>query len=110
LEVLLLDVVQTDRTEMTKLLVENMENLNAGDGLGKTALHKAVERRSVENVRVLVNAGADVNVLSKLGRSPLDYAAWGKTAAPGVVEEIVEILLAKDGKSGAELKKAAGRK
>lgn len=47
----------------------------AGKGAGATALHFAVAARSIRTVIVLIDAGADVNRVDAMGRTPLHIAA-----------------------------------
>jgi len=49
-------------------------NVNQKNCLGRTALHEALEHGSLENVRLLLNAGADVNMQDNEGMSPLAIA------------------------------------
>ncbi len=66
----------------------NTEYLNAGvNRLGMTALHQACSRGDVASARILIEAGADVNVQHLDGATPLHFAAeQGMT-------EAVEILM-----------------
>ncbi|GLC49139.1 hypothetical protein PLESTB_000186600 [Pleodorina starrii] len=65
-----------------------------------TALHIAAERGSAELIRVLVGAGAKVNIQGERGMPPLHVAVWeGNTAA------VVSLLAAK---ASVSLKSKAG--
>jgi ankyrin repeat protein len=45
---------------------------------GETALMKAAEMNHLEGIRLLVQAGANVNMLDKYGKNALDYAEFFK--------------------------------
>ena len=45
------------------------------DARGRTALHVAAERQPSAVIRVLIEAGADVNDRTRNGETPLHYAA-----------------------------------
>ncbi|RAO73599.1 uncharacterized protein BHQ10_009611 [Talaromyces amestolkiae] len=62
--------------------------INHIDSLGKTALHRMAKNlRQVEAVRVLLSHGADKNVLTSEGNSPLHEAAMGVLRASIVWEK-----------------------
>lgn len=68
----LLYSVQTGRTEIVPLLLQNKANVNAFDSTGFTALHYAVERSpagsSTSLIELLLKSGADVNAHQMTGR------------------------------------------
>jgi hypothetical protein len=64
--------------EIAKLLIEKGANVNV-KGVGSiTPLHIAVARGQFEMVELLLSKGAEPNVLTYEGRSPLDYARGNK--------------------------------
>lgn len=65
--------------------------INHVDSDGKTALHKMAKNlRQIETVRVLLRHGADVNMLTSEGNTPLHEAAMGVLRALIVPEKDVE--------------------
>ncbi len=67
--------------EVLAALIEAKANVNATDPEGKTALHWAAEKNRKDLVELLVKAGADVNLRTKGGTTPLDYAKSSDTSA-----------------------------
>ncbi|WP_292748377.1 ankyrin repeat domain-containing protein [Nostoc sp. NMS4] len=58
-----------------KILIEYGINIDAqGPYNGYTALHDAVWQDNIEGVRLLVNAGASLDIKGKNGDTPLDIA------------------------------------
>jgi ankyrin repeat protein len=76
------DAVQRgDRAEVAKLLGEKAD-VNAAQGDGMTALHWAAFRDDVDVVRLLIQAGANVQAQTRLGgQTPLLMAAKNGDAA-----------------------------
>ena len=65
----------SDSVEAVKLVVELGADVNAVDHMyGDTALHGAARIKSPEIVQILVDHGAEVNVVNKRGQSPLFMA------------------------------------
>ena len=61
----------------TSFLLERGVDVNAKDKSCSTALHLALqERRGVELARLLLEHGADVEVVDDRGRTPLEVASW----------------------------------
>jgi ankyrin repeat protein len=79
-----------DRTEVAGALIKRGAVLEARDDYGRTALVlSARERGGLATIRVLTEAGADVNSADKFGSDALELAAWrGK-------KEVVDYLLDK---------------
>lgn len=63
------------RTEAAKLLIQyNIDIDKQGPYNGYTALHDAIWQNNVETAEVLINAGANLNIKSKDGQTPLEFA------------------------------------
>jgi Ankyrin repeats (many copies) len=68
--------------------INNTDNINIADGTyGRTALHEAVCSCRVENVILLINSGADINIRDKENRTPLMEAVYF------CYEEVVRTLI-----------------
>ena len=61
----------SDSVEAVRLMLENDVDVKAADNLGDTALHGAARIKSAEIVQLLVDAGAEINVVNKRGQTPL---------------------------------------
>ncbi len=72
-------------------LISSAEKLNYRDNTGRTALFKAVEQGDISKVEELAGKGADINLTSNRGNSPLHVAS--KLGH----RNIVEYLLTLDG-------------
>lgn len=57
--------------------LRNTKNVNIKDGLGYTPLHWAAEGGNLAAVKLLVNAGANINASNKYGNTPLIMALDG---------------------------------
>ena len=68
------------------------------DLYGETSLHYAVDKGHKEVVKILINAGANVNAKDEDGGTPLDWAIMGKRTATA------DLLHKHGGKTGEELK------
>jgi hypothetical protein len=64
----------TQNKEILSALIASKANVNTPDPEGKTALHWAAERNRKDLIELLVKAGVDVNLRTKGGVTPLDYA------------------------------------
>ena len=63
------------RAEAAKLLIGYQIDIDKqGPYNGYTALHDAIWQSNVETVEVLLNAGANLNLKSNSGQTPLDFA------------------------------------
>lgn len=72
---LLIEAIRrNDKDEVKKLIVQE-EDLNARDVLGLTALNTAMSRSSEEIVKLLIEAGANVNIQDLTGIHPLYKAS-----------------------------------
>lgn len=67
--------------EVAQLLIDHKADLKPTDNFwGQTVLHKAVQEKQAEIVKLLVTIGADVNAKDKDGRTPLFLAVERKDA------------------------------
>jgi len=81
---LLMIAIQNDCEEMFRLLVRQKARLDARNQYGETALMLAAAKGNLEQVKLMVEHGAKINIA---GWNPLIYAAWrGRT-------EVVKYLL-----------------
>ena len=72
----LMSSIQSSRTDTVKSLLKVLDNLEAFDTDGKTAVHYAAISGITEIVRLLIeDHGANINKTTKLGWTPLHYAA-----------------------------------
>jgi ankyrin repeat protein len=78
------------RIANTSRLINEGADVNAADDQGLTPLHFAVQRDSVEVVRLLLDAGAEVNATDANGETPL-YKAVRASITPAKVD-IIKIL------------------
>jgi ankyrin repeat protein len=73
-----LHFVADRQTEVLKLLIERKADIGARDDYGNTGLMLAARAGADANVRVLIEAGADVNAANPLtGDGPLEVAVQG---------------------------------
>ncbi|KAK3582870.1 hypothetical protein CHS0354_012482 [Potamilus streckersoni] len=64
-----------EQIDTAKELLKSGCNPNAADETGKTPLHEAVEKGSLEIVKILIkDGGADVNVRTRRGQTPMMIA------------------------------------
>ncbi|KAI9090515.1 ras guanine nucleotide exchange factor domain-containing protein [Phlyctochytrium arcticum] len=64
----------SDKEKITVLLAESHIKVNIQDKKGLTPLHMAASGSAIGAVRLLVNAGANVNAVDLQGKRPVDYA------------------------------------
>ena len=72
----LIYVVKAKDTLAVKRIIANDADLEGVDKNGMTALLHACDLQSFELLKLLVDAGADVNHPNALGYRPLDIAYW----------------------------------
>ncbi|TXG39332.1 ankyrin repeat domain-containing protein [Seonamhaeicola maritimus] len=58
---------------IAQLLLEKKANPNISDIKGTTALHYATMFQNLEIIKLLVTAGADVNLKNNVGKTPMDF-------------------------------------
>lgn len=78
-------------SEITKQLIQKFRNINEQDKLYKrTALHVMIkyDPNSIEQLKVLLENGADVTIRDKYGRTPKEYAM----KHPIINKAIIELL------------------
>lgn len=63
------------KSELTKLLIDNMASLNELDFNGKSPLHEAIEHGAVDEALVLINNGANLNQTTRTGETALHLIA-----------------------------------
>jgi len=67
--------VQNKRKPIVEYLISKGARINEKNGLNDdSALHKACYSGSLEMTKTLVEAGADINILDKIGQKPIDLA------------------------------------
>lgn len=66
---------QNSVSELKELLDKKPSYINKPSSSGETALHKAAAKGSLDCVKLLVQKGANVNLVDKQGRTPL-LIAW----------------------------------
>ncbi len=89
------DAVGNGNIEAVKQHIAAGVNVNAKVGNGSTALNFAAYNGHKEMVELLINNGADVNVVDEDGEAPLDFT---------VNKEIISLLRKHGGKTAEELK------
>lgn len=62
------------KTEGVSFLINNNADVNAADEQGVTPLHLAAARGDADVIKVLVNAGADMQAVTKTGKTIWDFA------------------------------------
>jgi len=91
----LLCAVESDKTEVSTLLIERGANINASDKGGHTPLMLAAQNNNKRLVRLLLDRGADVNAIGYIGRayriaySPLMMAQEAKEDDPAITEMLL---------------------
>ncbi len=103
------------RADVIDALLAAGADPNRRNAFGKTALMYAVQERNLPGVRRLVQAGADVKAVTKVGepclavqlggRTALMYAAW--QATPAIVQALLEAH-ADPGRADSQGETAAG--
>ncbi len=75
---LIIDAVRSSTPEMVKLIAQSGANLEVVGGFqDSTALWYAVDEQKIDAVRILIEAGANVDVAGFLGETPLISASVG---------------------------------
>lgn len=87
-----------DNEPIAKLLVEALDP-DTRDRSGQTLLHRAIRRRNVKMVKLLIEHGADVNAKDAQGDTPLDVAVNYIRN-----KEIVDLLMSKGAQKTKDLK------
>ena len=63
---------------MTKIVVKTRANINAKDGNGCALLHIALRGNAPKAVKILIEAGANLDAIDKYGNTPIDHAKRSK--------------------------------
>jgi ankyrin repeat protein len=71
-----LDDVLREVADLPDFYSTNVDSVHSRGINGDTPLHAVVHWNCLEKVRLLVEAGADVNARGELGKTPLHYAMW----------------------------------
>ncbi len=71
--------VDSQRPDLTQLLLENGANANVMDNRGFTPLHRAVLADRFDLAKLLLDYGADIDAIDSQGKSVADYAKEDKT-------------------------------
>lgn len=79
-----------DTEEVQAFLDFGSVDLNKGDYDKRTALHLAAGESRLEIVRMLCEAGADVNVEDRWGSRPLDEARKAKKDSTGIMKLLIK--------------------
>ena len=91
----LVQAAEAGNIEAVKQHIAAGVNVNGKVGNGSTALNFAAYNGHKEIVQLLINNGADVNVVDEDGEAPLDFT---------VNKEIISLLRKHGGKTAEELK------
>lgn len=84
--------LENDAAEVSRCLSVG-ENVDAVDRQGFTPLHFAAQQLSLDAVRVLVEAGADVTLANGWGNTALWTAVFASNGSPTIGGEIVGLIL-----------------
>ncbi len=87
--------------EVVKAMADHGVDLNASDGFGRTAVHRACFFNQYETLAVLVVRGADVAAIDARGRTGLDVAAARGSREAAAVLSIHAALSAKHDRARA---------
>ena len=85
-------------SNVKEILQTKVVNVNSKDEQGKTALHYACQKGQFENVKSLINRGADINIQTISKKTPLHLATKRGS------QEIVNFLLSKGASVNAKTK------
>ena len=81
-------ILQNSPEELQQYLRMDLSHLNAQDNLGRTPLVLASCHSNDQAARILLQFGADPNIMDRSRRSPLHFAAQ---RAPGIVQALMEL-------------------
>ncbi|MCS5711644.1 ankyrin repeat domain-containing protein [Candidatus Berkiella aquae] len=81
--------------QMVPWLLERRINIDAQDNQGNTALHEAMLQNSTDIAQLLLEKGAIINILNKLGKSPLMIAIGTYFHQPDDLQKIMLTILNK---------------
>src|SRR5262245_39191928 len=89
------DAAMDGNKELLRSLIKQAADVNSSQGDGMTALHRAALHGGAETVQLLINAGANLKAVTRLGSYSALYMAAKTGSAPAI-----DILL----KAGADAK------
>jgi ankyrin repeat protein/mono/diheme cytochrome c family protein len=96
----IINAVRSDRTaEVKRLIAANPGLINAADQAGSTPLHHAAAFASLNTMKVLLDAGANVNAKNRRASTPLHWA----------IRDEAKVRLLLDHGAGINTKQADGR-
>ena len=93
-----IEAVKAGNIDVVRRLLDDGADVDARQGDGTTALHRAAHRNDLEAVSVLIDAGATVGAANELGATPLWLAAMNGS------EAMVALLLDAGADANAALK------
>ena len=96
--------VEYNRPELLRYLIQNNVDIASKKADGITPLHDCCQKGNVEMIRILVAAGANVNVMDDYGYTPFSYAMRGNNP-----EAIAAILVERPKVSAEDLNFALQR-
>jgi len=85
-------------SSIASILLEGGASPNQQDFDGETALMDAAERGMTQVVKILINTGADVNLIDNGGRRALDYTNGNSSSM--CYQAITDLILAAGGICG----------
>ena len=85
---------ESDRIEILRLLLPQLESINSIDQDGNTALHLAAKRGNLEIARLLVTAGADVNAVNQNTESGATKERFKEPLKPSEYGEQTPLFIA----------------
>lgn len=73
-DIRIVDVVSLGQTIDTMALIKRGLNVNEPDGNGNYPVTVAASRNDLETLKVLIEAGANVNRFNRMGQTAIDWA------------------------------------
>jgi ankyrin repeat protein len=81
-------------SDIAKLLIKKLANVNIPDNKGQISLHLALFNKDFDLVELLIQYGVDVNARSKNNSTPLHFASYH---SPHGKRKFIDVLLAHGG-------------
>ena len=82
-------MLATWNVQLTRLLIEAGAFVNYLDNIRRSALWCAIKGKSSEVVELLLDSGANPNVVDNYGNTPLHQACSSHTLVPAIVESLL---------------------